>query len=121
VVISNQKDFHVRQSYTYLGEINNLFISFKTQQIGQVQRNSSKKPRPSIPTQDIRPAPPVPSFVKKKVTHPLDGLTYQLSSNVKTDVSNSGDQGEPKMRIKGYDDILAEYFYDFSKEQSVIN
>ena len=98
-----------------------MFISFKTQQIGQVQRNSSKKPRPSIQTQDIRPAPPVPSFVKKKVTHPLDGLTYQLSSNVKTDISNSGDQGEPKMRIKGYDDILAEYFYDFSKEQSVIN
>ena len=96
-----------------------MYISFKTQQIGQVQRNSSKKPRPSVPTPD-RPAPAIP-IVKKKVTHPLDGLTYQLSSNVKTDVSNSGDQGEPKMRIKGYDDILAEYFYDFSKEQSVIN
>jgi len=112
---------HPYLTFLYFREINNLFISFKTQQIGQVQRNSSKKPRPSIPTQDIRPAPPVPSFVKKKVTHPLDGLTYQLSSNVKTDISNSGDQGEPKMRIKGYDDILAEYFYDFSKEQSVIN
>lgn len=105
--------------FFYFREINNLYISFKTQQIGQVQRNSSKKPRPSVPTPD-RPAPAIP-IVKKKVTHPLDGLTYQLSSNVKTDVSNSGDQGEPKMRIKGYDDILAEYFYDFSKEQSVIN
>merc|ERR1712131_106467 len=105
-----------RQSYTYLGEINNLFISFKTQQIGQV---SKKKARPSVPTPD-RPAPKIP-IVKKKVTHPLDGLTYQLSSNVKTDISNSGDQAGPTMRIRGYDDILAEYFYDFSKEQSVIN
>jgi len=49
------------------------------------------------------------------------GLEYKLSDRISKSGTSSGDSLDiTQMRIKTRDDILAEYFYDFSTEEKVL-
>ena len=94
--------------------MNNLHLSFKTQHITHLPK--VKK------VENVRPAPAIPKRVNSpQPANPLDGITFQLASNVQTQYNQQQNQNvDIGMPIKGHDDILAEYFYDFSTEQKAI-
>jgi len=115
-VISTQKDFHMQNNYTYIGVVNNLHLSFKVQHISQIQ--NSQKTKNSTSTAPA--AAPRRAAPKPKSVNPLDGVTFQLSSNVVTDGNIQFSDVSVGMPIKKYDDILAEYFYDFATEEQAI-